>query len=94
MCFVPNLSISLPLRLITRNSSCDFGSIGFTTFSPIVQSSGPETSVSSDDRVLSLFLHAGSCRVKKERAAGVAVPATSEEIPRWKPEGKFPLFPL
>lgn len=31
---------------------------------------------------------------QEQTAVGVVVPATSEEIPRWKPEGKFPLFPL
>lgn len=31
---------------------------------------------------------------QEESAAGVVVPATSEEIPHWKPEGKFPLFPF
>lgn len=31
---------------------------------------------------------------QEQTAVGVVEPATSEEIPRWKPEGKFPLFPL
>lgn len=31
---------------------------------------------------------------QKQTAVSVVVAATSEEIPRWKPKGKFPLFPL